>query len=246
MNYEVILLAAGQGKRMLTTRNKILLPLSEKPIIVYSLEVFLADPACQHLILVVQEEEAELMRVIIQQYLSTTRIKITIVVGGLERQDSVYQGLAAMSDPEAYVLVHDGARPFVTPAILTAVCQQLPVKKAVIAGIPVKDTIKKTFGNQVVETVSRSGLWQIQTPQGFVGSELKIAHQKAQEAGFLGTDDASLMEVFSQRVITVVMGSDENIKLTTPVDLIFAEGIANRRSQQASQEESDDSDWSRI
>lgn len=229
MNYELILLAAGQGKRMLTTRNKILLDLSEKPIIVYSLDVFLQDPLCSHVILVVQKDEQSEIKEILTKYFSTQGNRITVVVGGPERQDSVYQGLLAMRNDENFVLVHDGARPFVTKNVLMTITQELTEHPAIIVGVPVKDTIKKVLNQQVIETVPRVDLWQIQTPQGFIGVELKQAHRRAQKAAFLGTDDASLMEAFGHREIKIVLGEDENIKVTTPADLIFGEAILYHR-----------------
>ena len=229
MHYELIMLAAGQGKRMNASKNKILLHLSGKPILLYSLECFLHDPACQHIILVVQKEEKELMQAMIKKYFPNINKTISIVIGGKERQDSVYQGLLVVKKPEEIIFIHDGARPFITLPYLKQLYKKALVTKAAILGVPVKDTIKKVIDGKVKETISREDLWQIQTPQAFVASELKKAHEDAQNMGFLGTDDASLMELFGQREIAIILGSYENIKVTTPEDMLIGEAIIKRR-----------------
>lgn len=231
MGYELILLAAGQGKRMFSTKNKILLELMGKPVIIHCVEIFLADVFCQNIVLVAQEEELEVMQQIVQKYLPE-QTKVKIVSGGKERQDSVYKGLNHIKDENHYVFVHDGARPFVTSAILRSVYQELEKNQAAIAGVPVKDTIKRVSDMKVEETVPRDVLWQIQTPQAFIGKELKQAHELAREKGFLGTDDASLIEKFGHRQVKVVMADYENIKLTTPEDLLIGEAILKRRIEQ--------------
>ncbi len=229
MSYELILLAAGQGKRMQAPRNKVLLYLLDKPVIAYSLELFLQDPNCAHIILVARTGETELLKTEIQPYLIHLQIPFTIVEGGAERQDSVYQGLLHMKDPAHYVFVHDGARPFLKKEQLTDLYQCVLEKKAAILGIPVKDTIKKVQKNQIERTIPREQLWQAQTPQAFIGYELKQAHEQGQTASFLGTDDASLMEMYSSRQIELVLGRFDNIKLTTPEDLLFGEVLAKRK-----------------
>ncbi len=234
MYYESILLAAGQGRRMGASRNKILLHLLGKPVIVYSLEVFLADPACHHIVLVVQEDEKELMSQIIKRYFfPSSKKKISIVVGGVERQESVYCGLLAVKRLNELVMVHDGARPFVTLAQLKSIYKKASENKAAILGVPVKDTIKKVIAGKVSQTISREELWQIQTPQAFLGKELFEAQQLAKEDDFLGTDDASLMEKYGSREIDLVLGSYDNIKLTTPDDMMMGESILRRRIKQA-------------
>lgn len=225
MSYEVILLAAGQGRRMLASRNKILLHFHDKPVIAYSLERFLVDSQCEQIILVVKKDEEELLEEVLATYFSDRQKPVKLVIGGKERQDSVYQGLLHVSDLANYVMVHDGARPFVSTEILENTYAELEVSKAAIVGIPVKDTIKKVVNGKVEKTVPRDPLWQIQTPQGFIAEELLAAHKQAQSNHFLGTDDASLMEEYSQREISLVLGSQENIKLTTPEDLILGEAL---------------------
>lgn len=231
MHYELILLAAGQGKRMQASKNKILLSLMGKPVIAYAIDVFLADPACQHIILVIQKDEEDAMQRLLKKYFKRPSKKISIVIGGDERQDSVYNGLLAVSKKDGFVFVHDGARPFVTRSLLKQLYRSVTEQKAAILGVPVKDTIKKVIDGKVEHTVPRECLWQIQTPQAFVAEELIHVHERAREEQYFGTDDASLMEKYGERTIQIVLGSYENIKLTTPDDMIIGEAIAKQRKK---------------
>lgn len=227
--YEVILLAAGQGKRMGAHHNKILLQLNGKPVITYSLDTFYSDAACKHIILVVQREEQEWLTRLVKEKYHHQECPITVVSGGNERQDSVWNGLNAMQDPSRMVMVHDGARPFVTLPQLKKLYEKAQKTRAAILGVPVKDTIKKVVAGIVQETVPRETLWQIQTPQAFYGIDLLAVHRQAAAEGYVGTDDASLIEKYSERSVSIVLGSYENLKLTTPEDLLAGEAIAKRK-----------------
>lgn len=229
LDYEVILLAAGQGKRMGASRNKILLHLIGKPVISYSLNTFLNDPACKHIILVAQEDEQVLLSEMIKKEAKKIRCPITIVSGGHERQYSVYNGLNAVFSLKNIVMVHDGARPFVNLTQLKLLHQKVQETRAAILGVPVKDTIKRVTDGIVQETVPRETLWQIQTPQAFYGEDLLAVHVCAQQEGYLGTDEASLIEKYSNLPVSMVLGSYENIKLTTPEDMLIGESIVKRK-----------------
>ncbi|WP_086314910.1 2-C-methyl-D-erythritol 4-phosphate cytidylyltransferase [Enterococcus sp. 7F3_DIV0205] len=229
LDYEVILLAAGQGKRMGASRNKILLHLIGKPVISYSLNTFLNDPACKHIVLVTQENEQDLIAAMVKKETKKKRCPITIVSGGCERQYSVYNGLKALLDPRNIVMVHDGARPFVNLTQLKLLHRKVQETRAAILGVPVKDTIKRVIDGIVQETVPRETLWQIQTPQAFYGTDLLSVHACAQQEGYLGTDDASLIEKYSDLPVSMVLGSYENIKLTTPEDMLIGEAIVKRK-----------------
>lgn len=224
MKYILVIPAAGQGKRMGAGRNKLFLPISSVPLIIHTLQVFEKDEQCAQIILAINEEE----RVLFQQLIEEYRLKkdIILIQGGAERQDSVYNGILHAADAE-YVLVHDGARPFVTQAIINDVLHMAKEKGASICAVPVKDTIKRVRNQAVEETVERSSLWAVQTPQGFQLSVLREAHEQAHRHSFLGTDDASLVERLGKEV-GVVQGSYYNIKVTTPDDLVVAEGFLNR------------------
>lgn len=228
LDYEVILLGAGQGKRMGASRNKILLHLIGKPVISYSLNTFLNDPACKHIILVTQEDEQDLLAAVVKKE-NKKKHPITIVSGGSERQYSVFNGLKALLDPKNIVMVHDGARPFVSLAQLKLLHRKVQETRAAILGVPVKDTIKRVVDGIVEETVPRETLWQVQTPQAFYGTDLLAVHVRAQQEHYLGTDDASLIEKYSDLPVSMVLGSYENIKLTTPEDMLIGEAIVKRR-----------------
>lgn len=226
MDYQVIIPAAGQGKRMGVGKNKLLLELQEQPVILHTINVFLHDQNCKGIILVIQPDDERIFKELLKT--RPMKEKIKTVYGGTERQFSVYNGLQAVENTEI-VLVHDGARPFIKLSVIHQLVENAHRHGAAIAAVPVKDTIKKVDQHQVMETVERSSLWQVQTPQAFRFSILFRAHQQAHRENFLGTDESSLVERLGYSV-NVVTGDYDNIKLTTPEDLYFAEAILKKRS----------------
>ncbi|WP_010191455.1 2-C-methyl-D-erythritol 4-phosphate cytidylyltransferase [Bacillus sp. m3-13] len=225
MNYQVIVLAAGQGKRMKAGKNKQFIELEGKPVIIHTLSVFEADPWCSEIKLVINEKEKDIFKELLHQY-PVQKIK-EIVIGGEERQDSVYNGLTSLQSAEI-VLVHDGARPFISQEVIHNLVEKASKEGAAIVGVPVKDTIKRISKAGVVEqTVERSSLWSIQTPQAFRYPILKEAHDKAKTENYLGTDEASLVERIHVPV-HIVQGEYENFKLTTPEDLILAKAFLQK------------------
>ncbi|MBS4221059.1 2-C-methyl-D-erythritol 4-phosphate cytidylyltransferase [Bacillus sp. FJAT-49711] len=225
MNYQVIIPAAGSGKRMGAGYNKLLMNLAGRPIILHTLDVFEKDPYCSRIILVIQPDDEPFFKDIQSRY-----PKIHIVLGGSERQYSVYNGLKA-AEADGIILVHDGARPFIRPKTISSLVECARKEGAAIAAVPVKDTIKKATDLKVIETVDRSSLWQVQTPQAFRFSVLQSAHEQAKLEGYLGTDEASLVEKGGYPV-KIVESDYDNIKLTTPEDIYFAEAILRKRQQQ--------------
>ncbi|OCA91696.1 2-C-methyl-D-erythritol 4-phosphate cytidylyltransferase [Pseudobacillus wudalianchiensis] len=225
MNYQVVIPAAGRGTRMKADKNKLLLLLRGRPVIIHTLEVFEKDPNCNGIILVVQPEEASMFSNLVSEY-EVSKVK-KLVHGGAERQESVYNGLkeANLTD---IVLVHDGARPFITIPIISRLVEKAGETGAAIAAVPVKDTIKRVEGGIVAETVERSSLWSVQTPQAFRMPLIMQAHEKAQVDHYVGTDEASLAER-ANIPVQIVEGDYDNIKLTTPEDLVFAEAIIQKR-----------------
>jgi 2-C-methyl-D-erythritol 4-phosphate cytidylyltransferase len=221
MMYEVVIPAAGQGKRMKAGVNKQLIELQNEPLIVRTLKVFENDEWCRGIIVVINEAE----RTQFEQLFSRFHIKkiTAIVSGGKERQHSVYNGLKAAKNGDI-VLIHDGARPFVTIEHIHELVKEAKKHGAAIPAVRVKDTIKKVRDQFVEETVERSSLWAVQTPQAFHVSLVLRAHEQAQKDGYIGTDDASLVERIGGKV-KIVEGDYRNIKLTTPDDLLFAEAI---------------------
>lgn len=225
MFYEVVIPAAGQGKRMNAGKNKLFIELSGIPIIIYTLRVFEADPKCRGIILSINPQEEVIFSELIESY-GLKKVK-KLVPGGAERQQSVFNGLKH-ADADI-VLVHDGARPFIHKELIHQLTEAASLHAGAIVAVPVKDTIKKVQDRSVVETMERSSLWAVQTPQAFRVSILSKAHQEAEDDHFLGTDDASLLERIGQQVV-IIEGDYDNIKITTQEDLYFAEAILQKQA----------------
>lgn len=225
MAYQVIIPAAGKGKRMGAGKNKLLLELNGVPIIIHTLSVFEKDGLCDGIVLSVSPDDELIFNELLQKY-NIQKVK-AIVYGGAERQHSVFNGLKAIQS-DGVVLVHDGARPFIEIEFIHQLVASAEEHGAAIVGVPVKDTIKRVHHYEVVDTLERSSLWMVQTPQAFRIGLLLDAHIKAERDGLLGTDDASLVEAIGHPV-KIVEGNYDNIKITTPEDLYFAEAIIKKR-----------------
>lgn len=228
MTYDVIIPAAGRGERMGAGKNKLFIELKSVPIIVHTLKVFENDERCEQVILVINMAEKQIFKSMISKY--KFKKVVALIPGGKERQQSVANGLQAIKKEKGIVLIHDGARPFITKEVIHKLVYEAKNNGAAVVAVPVKDTIKKVHNNVVKETIERSSLWSIQTPQAFRVTTLRSAHKKAAEELYFGTDDASLVEYNNERV-TVVEGSYDNIKLTTPEDIYFAEAILRKGEQ---------------
>lgn len=225
MRYEVVLPAAGSGKRMGAGQNKLFLPLAEKPILVHTLLVFEQDENCTGIWLAVKDEERPFIQSLLKQY-QISKVK-GLPTGGAERQHSVHSCIKEMNSVDV-VLVHDAARPFITKPTIAELTQVAYEKGAAIAGVRAKDTMKIVHNGLIKETVDRDSLWMIQTPQAFRFDLLAEAEDVAEKVGFLGTDEAMLVERLGHN-IHMVESSYENVKMTTQEDLIFGEAILNRR-----------------
>lgn len=216
-NVSCILLAAGAGRRMALEENKIFYPLGSKSIIQWSLTHIDEVERIDEIILVVANGEEQQMA----DHIASIELQteIVIVTGGKERQDSVYNGLGKVKESNHIVLVHDGARPVVTADLFNKVIDGAYEYGAVTVGVPSTDTIKRIDKNgQVIETLDRSELVNIQTPQGFQKSLFVEAHHRAKEAGYIGTDDVSLVE-YIDKAVHILEGDYKNIKVTTPNDI---------------------------
>jgi 2-C-methyl-D-erythritol 4-phosphate cytidylyltransferase len=227
MTYQVILPAAGQGKRMGAGKNKLLLELNGIPVLIHTLMVFERDDACKGIILAINRQDEGEFQALFKRY----HIKkvINLVTGGTERQFSIFNALkTVMSD--GMILVHDAARPLIQIEQIHRLVKRAEETGAAIIGVPAKDTMKTVKDGLVAATVERSSLWAVQTPQAFRISLLREAYEKADRDGFLGTDDASLVERLNHP-IAMVEGGYENIKLTTPEDLYIAEAILEKRKR---------------
>ncbi|HEX9022030.1 MAG TPA: 2-C-methyl-D-erythritol 4-phosphate cytidylyltransferase [Nitrospirota bacterium] len=220
--------AAGMGKRMGKAVAKQFLMLGDKPLLAHTLLAFQRASEIDEIIPILSQEEMEnCLRAVIEQY-HITKVK-TLVAGGKERQDSVANGLQRLEKDAAVVLVHDGVRPFVTQEMIRETVELAKKGENVAVGVPIKDTIKEVDGKGIVRrTLERNKLWAIQTPQAFPVRALKRAYEESSRHNVYGTDDAMLVER-AGGAVRVIMGSYDNIKITTPEDLILAEEILKRR-----------------
>lgn len=227
---EVILLAAGCGKRMQAGENKVFLPLCGIPVLCRSVKAFRG--LCDTLVLVVKPDEEQKARELLTANGLMNDVS-AIAYGGPERQDSVKNGLMKLSSDESVVLVHDAARPLVTSDIIERAIAAVRAHGTGVAAVTVKDTIKQADReNKVVSTPDRALLRAVQTPQGFLKSILLKAHRKAEETGILATDDAALVEALNEAV-QLSEGSYDNLKITTPEDMLMAEAVLNTREGNA-------------
>lgn len=230
MKVSAIIPAAGQGKRMGREKNKQFLLLGQKPVLAHTLTVFQESPLIEEIVVVAAPGEVDYCRLEVVEKYNFSKVT-KIITGGKERQNSVYNGLLALSHQPHLVVIHDGARPFLSREILEQSIEVSLKTGGAVVAVPVKDTIKVVNQEKMVEsTPDRSILWAVQTPQTFNYSLLLQAYEEAAKEGFLGTDDASLVERMGAKV-TVVPGSYENFKITTPEDLLLGEAILARRSE---------------
>lgn len=227
-NYAIIL-GGGSGRRMRSDLNKIFLPLRGIPAIVRAIAPFTGF--CAGAVVVAAADELEDMQAILAKY-GMGRFVKAVVAGGSERQYSVYNGLKALPEDAEYVLIHDGARALVTEQVIRRALESVEQHGSGVAAIPVVDTIKRATADGLVqETPDRASLYAIQTPQSFRMDVIMAAHEKAREDGFLGTDDASLLE-HAGIPVYLSEGDRENLKLTTPTDLELAEVILQIRADE--------------
>lgn len=222
-----IILAAGQGKRMNSPVAKQFLILQEKPVIYYSLKAF-EESSVDEIILVTGAGQADYCKEKIIDFFRISKVT-QIIEGGKERYDSVYRALEAVVET-GYVLIHDGARPFISKDLIEKVIAQVMEYKACIVGTPVKETIKIVDDSEFIQaTPDRRTLWAAQTPQAFEYSSIKKAYDffyAEEDKDCLGiTDDAMVYESYLKRPVKMVYGDYNNIKLTTPEDLNLADGI---------------------
>jgi 2-C-methyl-D-erythritol 4-phosphate cytidylyltransferase len=200
------------------------LPLGAREILARTLDVFEACGAIAEIWVVVAPEQTTFCQQAIIERYGFRKVQ-GVIAGGATRQESVWRGLQRLADNIDLVVVHDGVRPFVTDAILQDTLSHAARYGAAIAAVPVQDTIKRVSATGDVEaTVCRDRLWRVQTPQAFQRQLLQAAFLHAWEQKVTATDEAGLLEFFGKRV-TVVLGSERNIKLTTPDDLLLAENV---------------------
>lgn len=212
MNYSVLIVAGGKGQRMGLGYNKVFYPLKDgHTVLETTLQLFLNDTRCKQIVIVTNPDDL---------YKVTTRHEMGRIVnvgGGPTRQDSVYNGLMCVS--EDLILVHDAARPWCSQALIDDLLTAMENEQAALLAVEVKDTVKEVKDGYVVKTVERSTLRHAQTPQAFKTSLLLKCIHKAQAEQFKASDDAQLIERYSDVPIKIVQGSYANIKITTQEDV---------------------------
>jgi 2-C-methyl-D-erythritol 4-phosphate cytidylyltransferase len=214
-----IIPAAGRGVRLGMDRPKQFLELQDKPILLHTLETLASAPFLSGMVLAVPEDFLFEAQTLVARHFTGTPA-ITIVTGGKERQDSVWNALQEIPDACSLVLVHDGVRPLVSVDLLAATWSLAQRTGAAIAAVPATDTVKRVLHETVRETLPREEIWLVQTPQVFRLDLLRAAYRKARQLGWTVTDDASLVEQMGITV-SVVSGERSNIKITTPEDLAW-------------------------
>ncbi|MBR34722.1 MAG: 2-C-methyl-D-erythritol 4-phosphate cytidylyltransferase [Nitrospinae bacterium] len=226
-----IIPAAGQGRRMGKGRKKQFLMLGQVPIIVHTLQTFQDSASINEIILVVPDDGIDYCKQEIVNSFKFTKVK-KIVSGGDKRQESVFNGLKSISREIDLVVVHDGVRPFLSKPILENSIKKAKEKGSVVVAIPVKDTLMKISDQgMVIEGQNRDSIWRIQTPQVFKKEILISAFEKALKNNFCGTDESTLVTRLGIPVY-VVNGSELNIKITTPEDILLGESILKAFSAQ--------------
>jgi 2-C-methyl-D-erythritol 4-phosphate cytidylyltransferase len=227
MKADAVIVSAGLGRRFQEGTKKQFLCLSGKPILARALDPFEASPLIRSICLVVGRDDLEYcLREIVEKFRYRKISKV--VHGGKTRQESARNGIDAVPADSEIISIHDGVRPFVTREMISDSIDGARRFQAVVMAVPVKDTIKQVLEDgTILQTLERESLWQVQTPQTFHADLIREAHRRAEEDGFVGTDDASLAERQGTKV-HVLPGSYFNIKITTPEDLILADFILER------------------
>ena len=221
MTVDAIIVAAGKGVRMGSAQRKQYLLVAGRPILYHTLRQFDACTSVDRICVVVPKQDLDYCY---EKVLTIAKLKksVKLVPGGIERQQSVFRGLKTLDQQGGLVAIHDGVRPLIQPSIIEACILKASEKGACVPGIPITDTIKKANQKgKITATLQRRNLWAIQTPQVFNYQIIMEAHHSAIKEGFLGTDDASLVERLGYPV-AIVNGSKTNIKVTTEEDLFIA------------------------
>lgn len=224
----VVVPAAGKGTRLGSSLPKALIPILNKPLIVWTVNALEQTPIVDAIVVVAPDDAINEFENLREE---NGWQKVTaIVVGGTDRQQSVWHGLQAMPNETEWVIVHDAARPLVKPSLIVAVWEAAQeIGTAAIAALPCTDTVKRTLdGVLIAETLDREQLWLAQTPQAFAAGLLKEAHEQAIKDGCIATDDAMLVERLGVPV-RLVISDPTNIKITHPTDLLIAEALLRER-----------------
>jgi len=222
LKVEVVIVAAGRGKRLPESELKQFYPLRGKPILSWTIDKFERCELINKTILVIPSGKEEYVRRKILSPFKYKKIK-AVVEGGEERGDSVFQGLKMVDEDTDIILIHDGVRPLISSSLIEKVIKEANKYGAVSLGIPIKETIKEiNKDNIVAKTLKRERLYLTQTPQGFKREIIWEAYKEARKSGWRASDDAGLVERLGHKV-KMLLGDETNIKITTSLDLKLAE-----------------------
>ena len=221
MFVSAIIPAAGQGRRFDSKLNKQFWPVQERPILAHTIQQFENTDLVDEIVLVVPQSWIKSIRSDIVNRFGFQKVQ-AIVAGGTERYQSVWNGIQAVHPDTTNIAIHDGVRPQVLPAQINAAIERCREVKAVTLAVPLKDSVKKVVDGQVMDSLDRSLLWAVQTPQVFDAQLIRRAHQNIQAVSAPVTDDAQLVEALGVPV-HVVQGDYRNIKITTKDDLEWFE-----------------------
>jgi 2-C-methyl-D-erythritol 4-phosphate cytidylyltransferase len=229
VNTTAIIVAAGEGKRIGTRLKKTYIPIGGRALLLRTLDQFCRSKRVNNLVVVVAKPDFAKCESLLRNDPQLGDRSWSLQIGGASRQESVQRGLEKISGDCDLVVIHDGARPFVSPVLIDRVIQEARTRQAVVVGVPVRDTIKVISENrQILSTPPRDCLWEIQTPQAFDRRLIFKAYEAAQRNRLKATDDAMLVEHLGKPVY-LIEGERTNIKITVPEDLLFAEALARQR-----------------
>jgi len=218
-----LITAAGKGQRMESETPKQYLPLSGRPVLAQTVQVFEDCPLVDAIYVIVPADQMDLVRKkVVEKY--HFRKVLKVVRGGKMRQQSVWNGLRAIRSDCAIVVVHDGVRPLIRTELIEQSIEEAQRNGAALVAVPAKDTVKRAVKGKRIQTLPREEIWLAQTPQTFQFPLLQKAFQKAILEGLAGTDEAFLVEKMGHAV-TIIRGDYSNIKITTPEDLLLAEAL---------------------
>ncbi len=229
MYVTAIIVAAGAGRRIGGATAKTYLPIAGRALILRTLDRVFSSQSVTDLVLVVGSEDIDYCRQLLDAEVSFKSRAIILQTGGATRQESVRRGLEKISASADLVLIHDGARPFVSTPLIDRCIEAARVHGAAVVGLPARDTLKRVGADSLVQnTPERAGLWEIQTPQIFHRELIVAAHELAVRDGYDATDDAMVVERMGKPVF-VVEGERTNFKITVPEDLLLAEALIAAR-----------------
>lgn len=225
-----IIAAAGNGKRLYSYNSKMLVPILGKPLLSYTLDKFEEAKKIDDIILVIRSQDRKKIEREIIKKNNYSKIK-TIIMGGTTRQESVFNGLMAIKENDGIVCIHDGARPLLKKWMIDETIKMIDIFDGIILAIPAVETIKKVILSEMAvdRTVDRDKFWIVQTPQTFRLGHIKEFYQRAMKENIQVTDDSAILEYYGGKV-GILRGSEENIKVTTKVDLLLAEALIKKYS----------------